>query len=122
MTTHIKEETLQVVAAENLQGSVFKVLSINGTIAQTVREAIGISKTSTSSGQHATAIYQGLTKAYFGGAVATPGWPLTITTSGFVIAAGSGNSTCGRLGATAVLSGQIGFALFDFNNLGYNPG
>jgi hypothetical protein len=51
MTTHIKEETLQVVAAENLQGSVFKVLSINGTIAQTVREAIGISKTSTSSGQ-----------------------------------------------------------------------
>jgi hypothetical protein len=121
MTTHIKEESIQVVATENLQGSALKAITLNGTIAASPRTAAGVSKSSVTSGQHASAVYQGLTKAYFGGAVSTIGWPVTVTTSGFLIAAGSGNSTIGRALAV-VASGEIGAVAVDFHNLGFNPG
>lgn len=121
MSTHIKEEVLQLVAGEDLRGTVGKVITLAGTIAASPRTAAGVHKGSVSSGQHTGAVYEGVTKGYFGGAVSTPGWPLTVAASGWLTAAGSGNSTIGRA-IGAVASGEVAMFMADFKNLGYNPG
>jgi hypothetical protein len=125
MTGHIIENKLQLVATEalNADGHLHKAVTINGTIAATPRTAVGLLKTLVNSGNHAPACYQGVTKGIVGAAVTTPGWPLTITTSGFLIAAASGNVSIGRyIGTGAAASGDMVALMADFTNFGYNPG
>ncbi len=120
MTTHIREESYQVVATEDLLAAAlkYKAITLNGTIAADTRLAAGLLRTSVQSGGHATAVYAGLTKVWAAGAVGTPGFPLTITTSGFAAVCVSGGYSVGRFLATCA-SGDLVPAAVDFTNLAY---
>lgn len=122
MTTHITECALQVVATEDLSGAKYKCITFNGTISQaadrTARNA-GICRFVVTSGGHTGAIYHGVTKAYIGGgAVSTPGWPLMVANSGFLIAATSGQVSCARLAQNAAAaSGDLAMVFATFDSL-----
>lgn len=121
MTVHITEEMMGFVATADLSApsAKYKVVTIGGTIAASLPQALGVLKYGTSSGGNGSAIYAGVTKAFVGGAVSTVGWPLTVTTSGFLVAATSGQLTCGRAMAVAA-SGDVAFVAVDFKTLGYS--
>lgn len=113
--------TVQVAATEDLSADSrkFKACTLSGTIAATPLLAGGILRHGGKSGETITLGYSGLLKALFGGAVNTVGYPLTVTTSGFIIAASSGGQTIGRSRFTCA-SGDLQLAFFDFKNLGYS--
>lgn len=119
MTTHIHEEFYGISATEDLSvaGAKYKCVTLNGTIAQSTVRAFGILKYGASSGGNASVVYEGLTKAYVGGAVSTVGWPLTVSASGWVTAAASGNHTIGRVLAVAA-SGDVAAVAVDFKSTG----
>lgn len=119
MTVHIDEDVITISAAADLSaaGAKYKAVTIGGTIAASPATAIGILKYGASSGGNASAVYEGLSKAYVGVAVSTLGWPLTVTTSGWLTTATSGNQTVGRALALAA-SGDIVPVAIDFKNLG----
>lgn len=119
MTTHIDEDFYGVGATEDLStaGAKYKVITLNGTIAQSPVRAFGILKYGASSGGNASIVYEGLTKGYVGGAVSTVGWPLTVAASGWLTAAASGNQIVGRALAVAA-SGDIAPLAVDFKSAG----
>lgn len=121
MATDLEFSTVQVAATEDLSADSrkFKAVTLAGTIAATPLLAGGILRHGGRSGETVTLANQGLCKALFGGAVNTVGYPLTVTTSGFIIAASSGGATIGRSRFTCA-SGDLALAFFDFNNLGYS--
>lgn len=104
-----------VVAAEDLSvaSARFKAIGLGGTVVASTSRAIGVLYTSARSGERVSALYEGVGKVMVGGAVSTLGYPLTITTSGFFIAASSGGAMVGRAMATAA-SGDLVEALVDF--------
>lgn len=118
MTTHIKEEAIQVVATEDLTPGRHKVITFNGTIAQAAdraARAAGVCRFVVTSGGHTGAIYDGITKAYVGGAVSTPGWPLMVANSGYLIVATSGQLSCARLAQNAAAaSGDLAVVFAGF--------
>lgn len=103
MTTHVREEVHTVIATEDLSGSQYKVITLAGTIAQAADKAryAGVQRTNVTSGGHASAVYDGVTKALVGGAVTTPGWPLKIANSGFLVACASGDQGIARMSQNA---------------------
>jgi hypothetical protein len=105
-----------VTAAADLsaQATRYKAISVAGTIAASALRAAGVLVTSTNSGHEATVRYKGEFKAQFGAGVTTAGYPLTVTTSGFITAAVSGGYAIGQSIAAAT-SGDIARALFDFS-------
>ena len=107
MTTHIREETLQVVATEDLSAAAmrYKAVTYAGTIAADNKRPAGIMKYGANSGSAATIIVEGITKADVTGTVTTIGWPLKATTSGWLTAAASGDQVIGRA-LTAAASGD----------------
>lgn len=121
MATDLHFEALSVAATVDLSGLGvrFKAITFGGAIAANNETAAGILRHQGRSGETVSVMYQGIFKAQFGTAVSTPGYPLRITTSGFVVAATSGGSTIGRAMA-AVGSGDVAQAMFDFRTLGYS--
>jgi hypothetical protein len=119
MTTHITEDLYGVVATVDLSAPAlrYKIINLNGTLAAGPNLAAGILKYGANSGGTASAITFGITKAFAGAAVGTVGYPLTVTTSGYLIAASSGGVTIGRALATCA-SGDIVSATVDFRMLG----
>lgn len=109
MTTHIREENFQVTAAEDLSAATvrYKAVTYGGTVAADSKRAAGILRYVANSGSIATVIIEGLTKADCASAVSTPGWPLKVTTSGWLTACASGDIAIGRyIGQIATNSGD----------------
>lgn len=119
-STH-KQWTVQATDDLSIAGARFKAITLGGAIAATTSRAAGVLMTSTRSGEFASAIYEGVAKVIAGAAVTTLGYPLTITTSGFFIAASSGGSSCGRALAAAA-SGDLIPAFVDFTTVPAWPG
>lgn len=116
MTTHINETFLAVRATQDLSGFKYRAVTFGGVVAASPAAAAGILKSGCTSGYDASVIHSGLTKVQIGAAVSTAGFPLTITTSGFAIAASSGGLTCGRALSTGA-SGDIIEAALNFGTI-----
>lgn len=121
MTTDLSFESMPVTATEDLSAAAqrFKGVTLNGTIAANNLRAAGILRSGGKTGETVSVIYEGITKVVVGAAVNTVGYPLKLTTSGFVIAAASGDLTFGRSVTTAA-SGDLMQAMVDFKTLGYS--
>lgn len=114
MTTEERYDITTVPAAQVFSGdTLWKAATFGGTIAASPNLAAGVIRSNAAIGQGLSVVYDGITKLKVGGAVSTPGFPLTITTSGFFIAAASGGATIGRAMTTAA-SGDIIKAMVDF--------
>ena len=113
-----------IVAAADLraEGFHFKAVTLNGTVAGANQLAAGILRTGNVASGHLSVVYSGLTKALVGGAVSTVGFPLKITTSGFLIACASGDTSIGRLGDRTASSGDLAEVSVDFKTFGYFGG
>lgn len=121
MTTHIREESLQIEAGADLTAASamhHAISLISGTITPTARESIGVLKSNGLSGNHVAVCYEGITKVAVGAAVGSAGAPLTVTTSGWFAAATSGQYTVGRA-LTSAVSGDLVAAMVDFKHLQY---
>lgn len=105
-------ESIPVVAGADLSAAQYKAIAIGGTIAATGVAAIGILQNKPESGEDAQLGWHGRSRYRAGGAVSA-GAQLTVTTSGWFIAATSGTNVVGKaLGA--VSSGGIGEGLVNF--------
>lgn len=109
-------QTAVAAAIEITQDMLFKGITFGGTIAATPLQAAGIIRSTAKIGVGVGVVYDGITKVKVGAAVTTPGYPLTLTTSGFVIAATSGSPSIGRAMAAAA-SGDLLKVLVDFKTL-----
>lgn len=109
-------QTAVAAAAEITNDMLFKGITFGGTIAASPLQAVGIIRSTAKAGVGVGAVYEGITKVKVGAAVSTLGYPLTLTTSGFVIAATSGSPSIGRAMATAA-SGDLLKAMVDFKTL-----
>lgn len=120
MTTTVKEEVLTIIAGEDLRSAdkKYKLVSIAGTLTNNTRLAAGLLLGSVNSGQHAGAVYQGVSKAWAAAAVTTIGWPFSATTSGWTTNAVSGAYSLGRYLDTCN-SGDVVRVLIDAANFGY---
>lgn len=103
-----KYDSWQVVAGADLtgNGTLHKALTVGGTIAADITQVGGILKSKGNTGELVRVAYQGIVKAYAGAAVNTLGNPITVTTSGFLIAGTSTLPFLGRALATAA-SGDL---------------
>lgn len=120
MATDIYKDILPVVAGQDLPAAcLYKAVTLGGTIAAAVAAtAAGILTSQVNSGETASVIVEGLCKADIGAAaISTVGWPLKITTSGWLTAAASGDQTVGRAIATCA-SGDRALVMLDFKNFG----
>ncbi len=126
MTTHIKHELVQIVAAEDLSDGVdqFKAITLDGTICQanSVKKFAGINWFGSTSGGFTSAAYVGITKASVGAAVSTVGFPLKVANSGWLIPCASGDMSVGRLFDALASSGDIARVMIDAKNLGFFGG
>ena len=104
-----------VTATEDLTAAtaLYKACGINGTIVASTALALGVLRSKNVSGGQVSVVYAGITKVVAGAAVSTLGFPLTVTTSGFFIAATSGAGHVGRALSTAA-SGDLIAAMVDF--------
>lgn len=98
--------------------TLWKAATFGGLIAATPLQAAGVIRSTAEIGQGLSLVYEGITKVKVGAAINTPGYPLTITTSGFFIAATSGGKSVGRAFSTAA-SGDLVKAMVDFKNIGF---
>jgi hypothetical protein len=115
MTTENKYELLTVQASVDLDADsvLFKAVSFNGAITADINLAAGVLRSKGKTGQGVSAVYQGITKGDFAGAVSTVGFPIKLTTSGCFLAAASGDKVCGRA-LTTVASGDRAKIAVDF--------
>lgn len=113
-----------VVAAADLRADnfQFKAVTMDGTIAAANQRAAGLLRTGNVASGHLSVVYAGFTKALVGGAVNTVGFPLKITTSGFLIACVSGDTSIGRLSDRVAASGDLAEVMVDFKTFGYFGG
>lgn len=118
MTTEEKFDATTVPASVVVTNDMlWKAITYGGTIAALPGPAAGIIRsTAQKVGQGVTAVYQGISKVKAGAAITSLGAPLTITTSGFVIAAASGGAHIGRAMETCA-SGDLVKAYLDFMTL-----
>lgn len=111
MTTHIRHELRQIVAAEDLSGvgAQFKAVTLDGTICQAAsnKKFAGILWHGGVSSAFVSVAYDGLSKAYVGAAVSTVGFPLKVANSGFLVPANSGDPFIARLDDALASSGDI---------------
>lgn len=120
MTTDLEFKQLQVVAGQDLtvESCKFHAVTVGGTIAANAYQAAGVLRHGNVSGNHASVAYEGITKLFAGAAINTVGFPITVTASGWFIAASSGGLSIGRALSTAA-SGDLVQAMVDFKNLGF---
>ena len=103
-------------AAEDLTSHLyFAVTCHDGKIANDGSEASGILLNKPASGEAANVGMMGEMPFQAGGAIAADA-KITVTTSGYCTAAGSGDHIVGKNGQVAVTSGSIGRGLFNFVN------
>lgn len=108
---------LNVQAKEDLNThQYFAVSCQDGKIANDGAEASGILMNKPKSGEGANLGSVGELPFQAGGAISADA-KITVTTSGYCTAAGSGDHIVGKNGQSAVTSGSIGRGLFNF----YNP-
>ena len=120
MTTHIGGTTYQIQATEDLTGAKLKIITLAGTIAQSVdKQVAGICVSNPASGYNGTAMVQGIGKAYVGGAVGTVGYPLKVANSGFLVVSTSGDLSVARSLAVAA-SGDLCPVFIDALTLHHN--
>jgi hypothetical protein len=101
-------------ALEDLNTHQYQAITLaDGKVANTGSEATGISLNKPKSGEHATCGIVGEMKFRAGGAISATK-AITVSTSGYFTAAGSGDYLVGTAKAT-VTSGSIGMGYFDFN-------
>lgn len=82
---------LTIQAGADLRAQRYKILDVDGSIAQDSDAAIGPLFTEPNSGENCSVTYQGNMKAYAGGAV-TAGARLTVTASGYMAVTTSGDN------------------------------
>lgn len=123
MSTHGRQNAWSIVATEDLSVATarFHAVSFAGLVVASSSRAAGILVTSAKSGERISAVYEGIVKAAIGGTVTTLGYPLKITTSGWLIAAASGDATCGRA-TVACASGDLAECFIDFMTVPAWPG
>ncbi len=123
MATDLHFEVLPINATADLsgEGSKFKAISYGGTIAASNNAAAGLLRYGARSGERVSVSYMGIAKAQMGTAVSTAGFPVKVTTSGFLIACASGDTSIGRVLAITG-SGDLAQVSYDFRNLGYFGG
>ena len=117
MTIESEFQIWNVQATEAIGGDkLFKVASIAGTVAAGIANSIGIIRGTGAVGAQVPVVFKGITKAVAGAVVTTPGFPLKVAaTSGFIVAAASGDGHIGRyLGLAACASGDLVPVLVDF--------
>lgn len=93
-------------------GALYKAIDAAGGIAPD-KTAIGILQYAGGNAEHITLAVDGITKYVAGGAI-TGGGRVSVTTSGYLVAADSGDFTQGRNLETSVASGAVGVGLFNF--------
>lgn len=120
MATHGKYDTTTVTASEALE-VLHRAITYAGAYAANTVRAAGILVSKGRTGEFVTAATAGEVKVQIGAAVSTIGYPLTITTSGFLIAASSGGASVGRSQATGS-SGDIIPAIIDLMTINAWPG
>lgn len=110
---------INVAAGQDLTPAavLHKALTVNGTIAANGRDAVGVLKSHGPQGLGVRVADSGIIKIVAGAAVSTPGFPITVTTSGFCIASPVGSATIGKA-FTAAASGDLMAILADFSNVG----
>ena len=107
------ETTIEAKEDLDTDGHMYQAIALDdGKVANSGGEAGGIIQSKPKSGEHAKVGFLGEMKFRAGGAV-TAGKGVTVATSGYFTAAGSGDYIVGRAKA-AVTSGSIGTGLFDF--------
>lgn len=123
MTTHGRQNAWTVNAAEDLSVATarFHAVSFGGLVVANTSRALGILVTSARSGERISAVVEGVVKAAVSGAVSTLGYPLKITTSGWLTVAASGDPMVGRAAATCA-SGDLVEAFVDFHTIPAWPG
>lgn len=98
----------------NTDGHQYKAIALNdGKLANDGQEASGILKNKPATGEAGNYALSGNIKYVAGGAVAA-GVQMTVTTSGFITTAASGDWKVGLNGINAVTSGSVGNGNFDF--------
>jgi len=123
MATDGRRNAWAVTATEDLSVATarFHAVSLAGLVVANTSRAGGVLITSARSGERVSIVTEGVQKVAAGGAVSTLGYPLTITTSGWFIAASSGGAQVGRAAATCA-SGDLVEAFIDFHTIPAWPG
>lgn len=123
MTTEQRVTYLNLVANQDLTPAavLHKAVTVNGTIAATAALAAGFLKSHGLTGEGVRVADSGVVKVVAGAAVSTIGYPVTITTSGFVIAAVNCGYMIGRAWSAAA-SGDLLAIQCDLSNLGFFQG
>jgi hypothetical protein len=124
MTTTNEQKIYSVTAIEDLsaQATRYRAITLAGALmaanaaAGASTRVAGILVTSTRSGEQASYVYDGITKAVAGAAIATLGYPIMPGSSGYVFAAASGAVHCGRALELAN-SGDMVQVMVDFKTL-----
>ena len=126
MSTHGNYEARAIVAGEDLSGDVlYRAISYGGTITGTnaLGRQAGVLVSKGKSGERVSYAYEGEVKVRAGAAITTPGYAITVTGSGWFVAATSGGMAIGRyLGDAACASGDIVPAFVNFYVPGYFGG
>ena len=104
--------SLPITAGADLSAAQYKAVTIAGTVAATTLTTGGILQHKPQNGENASVVVMGRTPAVAGGAV-TRGNQLTVTTSGYLVVASSGDNVCGHARET-VTSGSIFDAFVNF--------
>jgi hypothetical protein len=125
MTAEINVQYYPVVATADLSaaandntGPLHKVVTCNGAIAGAPQLAMGVLKSKGAIGESLSVAVRGVVKAFAGAAISTIGYPITVTTSGFITAAVSGGYMVGKA-MEVCASGDLRPFLVDFTNIGY---
>lgn len=108
----MSDDNIPIMATEDLTASQYHAVQIGGTLSTGATNAMGILQNKPISGQAATTRYFGRSRYFAGGAV-TAGARLSVTTSGWITAAGSNELGVGTAMGT-VSSGGIGEGIFNF--------
>ena len=103
------------LAAEDLSARQYFAIALNDRkLANNGEEAKGILLSKPKINEHGTIGLCGKMKFHAGGAIAA-GALITVATSGYCTAAGSGDHIVGTMLDEAVTSGSVGVGYFDFN-------
>lgn len=106
--------TIQVTEDLNVSTAQYHAIALNdGKLAANGAEASGIIQNNPKNTEAAEVVYAGESRFAAGGAVSA-GARVTVTTSGWFTAGGSGDYLVGRAKA-AVTSGSIGIGIFNFS-------
>ena len=100
-------DRISIDATADLSSLQYRAIGADGDVAASPSEAHGILQNKPESGQTAALVYQGRSKFRAGGAIGA-GAQITVSASGWLTAAGSGDIVVGKNGPTAVTSGSVG--------------